>query len=728
MRLKNKSIYMFAVIALMCFCFLLFPVTTRTTRADASAGQNIAIKSAFVQVQKVADTQDEEWALMFNAIIDKDSYNALTNFGQDNVRLGMLIGPTSRFADVTDYDSAIAQSYVEFKHVGTASSGALEYVKFGAEDTSYTYTAGIRFNDEYLTTNDVDFMEAAELELTAIPLYIIDGEQVAVVENAKSCIPRNILTESYVLEQSQDVDNIPVTAVDNYAGKFTEVAGDYYVCKSTNRLMGSATEGGDLVPTKPEVSATDQLYINNKYQETNDTTNLDATMVSKLAKDGVSSVTVYTADDKVIHYTAYHAERVITRLWKQDGDGSATKDYFVDSDVKGTSGASNNVALSLFYMNTATEKTFDGLYVLANDIKPEQVASRFATYPAYGFHAGTEGYGFVGTFDGRGKVFDLMYGKNIASGAKSSAWSQGGFFPSMYGATLKNIAFVNLYVHGASYGDGALVRDALASTFENCYFHFAELGEFGQTYDRSALIGRQTNSTFKNVIIDCDIAKMDYYETTLVNKYASVVNADGTLNGITHYDNSLILGFTMNGVFGQDGGYHFNETIKAENLFAVGQNPLFIYAPNTYSQMANGALPGLTVYMFINDIPQYNKNYADPTADVELVNCKTRWEAHAEAEFAGTDWEEVVAPLFDYAEYWLNCKMTKQKVQLAKDAGSKIKINFGTVKGAYDYTTAEDFANHIKDSANAEAIAKFDTTYWNVDTTNGTITWKGLSA
>ena len=745
-RLKNKTIYMFAVVALICFCFLLFPVATKTVRADViSAGQCITIKSAYVQVKKDTNTGEGEWALMFNATIDKDNYNALTNFGKDNVRLGMLIGPTKDFASVTDYATAIKAEFVEFRHVGTASSGAFEYVKFASDVYTYTYSAGIRFNDEYLEKNEIDFMGAAKLELTVIPLYVIDGEPVAVVENAKSCIPRNVLTESFIKEQSSGINNIPINAVDNYAGKFTEATGDYYICKSTDRLMGSSVEGGDLTPMAANSGAQDKLFINNKLQPTSSSGTLDADLVKSMESGDKASITLYTADDKIFHYTACVAEKVITRFFNKDDIGTdlTLEDYFANGDT----------GYNIFYMSNAKQKKFPGLYVLANDITPKfgRKAARSATSLFT-----EQDYGFTGTFDGRGKVIDYNWLTNGTTALSSH--SIGGIFPSATGATIKNFAVKNAVADPGNSNDHtqALVGYAYNTTFENIYFHFgpaSAASEYnGASYNRALLIREAPGSIFNNVIIDCGYAtdKSGYYSKPKYTQSATSTStnpphiftriydeADPTklidvkITGSKYNSNDNCWGGFQNGLFGRGSGYNMTNIKSASNLFAVGGNTIFIFQNNTNAAFTNGLLPEepkpnttyitLTSYMVVSENPWYKDNVTG-----EIKECQPSV-AYTLDEFDYKDsvWKDYLAPYYEYAEYYLMNKMGAW-AELAFAQGQKVKIVFKSMDGLYDMRSATDFTNWVKNDANKDALAKFDSAYWNVDKTNGTVTWKGL--
>ena len=113
----------------------------------------------------------------------------------------------------------------------------------------------------------------------------------------------------------------------------------------------------------------------------------------------------------------------------------------------------------------------------------------------------------------------------------------------------------------------------------------------------------------------------------------------------------------------------------------------------------------------------------------ELKQCQTGYNNiyYTEDQFADTEWADYVAPYYDYAEIFLKNKMGAW-AELALAQGKKIKMNFKVIPGAYDMRSATDFANWVKADANAAQLAKFDSAYWTVDATAGTVVWKGLSA
>ena len=275
---------------------------------------------------------------------------------------------------------------------------------------------------------------------------------------------------------------------------------------------------------------------------------------------------------------------------------------------------------------------------------------------------------------------------------------------------------------------------------------YHSIGEsLGQSYDRAVFIRDAKVCTFNNVIVDCDVAQLDYYETKIASKYNGVFNKTYEEDGVTLKEvslvnpsiagsNDVIFGAAANGLFGRGVGYT-KRIVEASNFFAIGSNPIYIYAPNTGTTFRNGN-PSIDVYITVSQVPKYNVNAGVEGAEVEEVTCPAYFYDEkgspadaffAEDQFAGTSYEDYVAFYFDYAYMWLKCKMGDW-VDLKLAKGEKIKIKFLTNAGMYDMQDASQLADWVKADANAEQLAKFDTTYWNVDATNGTITWKGLSA
>ena len=742
MKSISKKVYLLVVMAIISFCAVLFPMSVNTVKADVTiSGADLAVKTAVVQVQKVADDEgNREWAILFKAQITQTAMEAVGD--RQDVRFGMLIGPTSRVADNTTYAQFVADGvdFVPFAHVRAKN------VKFEEGSTTFDYYAGIRFNDKHFEDKGMDKIAAGKMDLTAIPFYIVgEGDSAEYIVNLagakndaevlNSIQARNALTQEYAKDIENGIqDHIPLDAVNNYAGTFEQKYAEAYICKSTNRLMTASEVNGDLVATEFTVASGDELFINGKVKA-----DLGLASASSLAVDGSSRVICYTGDGKVVYFNAKHAEKVITRFFSLDDVGTdlTLADYFAD----GSTGK------NIFYMASATEKTFPGLYVLANDITP--VFGRKES-TSVGSQYTTKGYGFIGTFDGRGKVIDYNWLTNGTTALSSH--SGGGIFPSATGATIKNFAVKNARSdHGAvNNTTHALVGYAYNTLFENIYFHYCP-GAATQEYngggnERSLFIYGASGSTFNNVIVECGYSEymynrfgQGYYIQKTMAPYGSSrftrttdengVLTDVTLNSKLTNGNDCCWGGFQNGLFGKgrsdggNGGYTITD-FKSSNLIAVG-NPIYVYQKNTMTAFNKG-LDGiaLEVYMVVSQVPSYIDSEGN------TVQCNTTGDAvtfYTEDQFAGTDWADYVAPYYDYAENFMLNKMGAW-IELALAQGRKIAINFKVIPGTYDMRSASDLANWVKNADNKDALDKFDEAYWVVDATAGTITWKGLSA
>ena len=738
MKSISKKIYLLVVLAVMSFCAILFPMNANTARAEVSF--DLEVSSAQVKVQLVADESgNKEWAIMFKSTISAEQ---LALAEGTEVKFGMLIGPTKLVGDNTTHAEYVADGFQSFAHVNSKD------IKLEEGATGFDYYAGIKYNDEHLNTKE-NRLAAAKLSLTAIPFYQV-GEGEIVLGTSGACQPRNILTESYVYELENEIeDNIPVTAVNNYAGEFMQYPGEAYVCKATDRLMTAYNVGDDLTPEELVFSEGDELYANGvKYDS------IDAFLSADLEVNGASSMIAYKADSSYVAYIyAKHAERVITRMWKEDG-ASELEDYLAFND--------NGTYKSIFYHKSSTDggiklewypnsnnwiikQAWDGLYVLANDIEPIIAGNGIRVKGSQGYMIKpTENFGFIGTFDGRGKVIDFQYNQTTSTGATSKSYANnGGLFPGLNGATVKNVAIMNSYLFSATgnYPNALIAEEAYNTTFENVYTNIGTVSEFYQTYNKSLLISTAKDCVFNNVIVDANYSGYDaeegkytYYDDSLKGNESNAsygINADGTLKeGVGNASNTLGLmqGYPTNGLFGPV-DYYLSSTVTGENFFAVGSNPMFIYVPNTNASLsADFASVNMTINMMVSETLQYNVNAGVEGAEVELAPCDDRWgSAYTLSQFIGTPYEEVARDCFAYADMWMRCKQSSYRMDAILNSGREITIDFFTNKGLYDMRNADQFANWIKDEANAEKLAKFDSAYWVVDTENGTITWKGLA-
>lgn len=577
---KIKTIYTLTAILVLSICMLLFPVATKRASADqiSDAAKTITIKSAYIQVSNQLNATNEisEFAIMFKAEIGIDAYNVITNEGQDSVKFGLLIGPTNRMSNVSDYATAVAEDFVSIANVGTRTSGTMQQISFG-KNNEYNYVAGIRYNEQRLTALGINLKGAVDLELTAIPFYTIDGTAYAVVENQKSCTPREILTESFIKEQDAEITNIPEQVITTYVGEVNEMPGEHYICRDTGRLMSTSVVGGELTP-KSVATEGDVVYLYGKKQSSINTIDLDEQTLQSLPMYGDANLVVYKADGTINKYATKVAERVITRFADAKVGETVedeTKDYLAN-----LSGSSYK---SIFYVSQSghsganvwyygiSGKT-EGLYVLANDIEiPSSHNYAVAKIGSYGFlgnletvnkkvggaYVANDAYyaksayiiptgnaGFMGTLDGRGN--------NI----NTKKMAQYGIVPPAFNATIKNVGLLNLKT---GYDFGGICTGAKNTTFENVYATITSVSNYHA--DLSNPLGMMLDTcTLNNVIIEANAITTNVMTNTLTY---------GTQSGNSNY----------NIASGGNSGYGQNKTTSG--VFS------FKHFPDVYTD-ANG--------------------------------------------------------------------------------------------------------------------------------------------
>ncbi len=753
---KMKSIYILLAMVLVCACMLIMPTTKAVNSATPAAAQKLRISAVQVSV----DTVQSRWALMFKAEIDTASFDELTNNGGDSVVFGMLIGPTWKLDGVTDYDSAIAASFKSFSHVGTqrAVNKNLEddciQVISPNENGSAVYYAGVTFDASQISQG-TDLQEVTQVELTAIPYYIKSDETHVLLDNAKVATPRNTLVESYIREQVAGINNIRQEDVNAYAGTITlDATNEYYICKSTNRLYYAAakTEGTNyLVKKDLDIANTSKLYVAG--QDVNpvdvngnlDTTQLDPSAVAGLTSaDKYVGLVEYKQDGTIKAYAAKIAERVIMRLlnWTKyaETDAPATED--ADWLYSGTFGQwatyksilYTDIKLNSYYgpyywgrpaeqeinggrMLVATSKV-DGFYVLGMDIMPYNGVPYALISKYWGNRnfkmLANEGYGFVGTFDGRGKyIMTERY-----DGVYEAHTIAGGIFPTASNATIKNLGFVLTHTYDGTDSTtaitGALFQGAINTTFENIYVKVKSVDNAPTSTSGHAetapIIGSIENCTVKNFIIEADCR---------IETDATATSAGAG----KQYDSMLAFHTHSNGHYSNESYYddsgHYKWSMRpalagnsVDNLFAVGSSTLFVQQ----EMNDNNTILAKAMYLVNPDSP------LAPT-EGDVTDYITR--ADLEALEDGAEKDAKLAEFDKYAALATTHKQFLHTKAVADEflATNPLKIRFLATAGAHDFTAAEMTA-YVKNANNAEALARFDSKYWNVNTTNGTITFR----
>ncbi len=602
---KIKSIYLLAIVAILSFCMLLFPAMPKTANAEGTMGTGtVEIKAARVVVQQYAQGV-EKWAIMFKAELPKGQYDIITQAGLADVKFGMLIGPSAKLGDATTYDALVENKFKPISYVGSVAGEGIQAIEYAENATTYEYWGAIVYDDAQLNTqeNGDRRVDAAEMELTAIPFYTDGENSVAVMAGAKSATPRNILVESYLRQQDGEavVDGVPInadTTVKNYAGEIEYMPEGYdaYICRSTNRLMAGLAQG-ELEPTSFDVSDVEFAIggiarsATGEYEVYNAEIETEAEKLANLPKYGKVNVVAYSsAGVQVIK--AQVAERVIMRF-ADTTVGVAVEDATADylAQVSGSSYKSifySNVSSKLYaddnssptinrllggtgaigLINTKV-KTFvpqgahDGLFVLGNSIKIPS-SHTYTVISSYnsGMNSwlgttqanyekdkdqtfqsvgfmGAANAGFNGVFDGRGFAIDV------------NKKATDGIFPPALGATIKNTAFLNLSSSGAQ---GGLLNAAERTTFENIYATVPSVGN--NTPDaNNGILMNMSRCTLNNFVVEVSAitdarmnASLVYLEPRNGNNYGLLDgphNAGGTSLG----NSGFMRGRTTAGVF-----------------------------------------------------------------------------------------------------------------------------------------------------------------------------------
>lgn len=531
---KIKSIYLLAIVAILSFCMLLFPAMPKTASATDSS-ESVSITGARVILQKYGSGENvsERWATMFQAEI--------TSYVEGS-EYGMIIGPKAA------YDSAVENSKANYADL-VAEYAFVDKVSQTFEDdgTTKSYWAGIVYDAGAL--DSATLAKRASMELAAIPYVKTDDSVVLGVGG--TAVPRNYLVSTH-LDQQEAIQENPEAEIDGkpieatsvakwVGGEFNVYDGDAYICQSTNKFYvgakGSELEAINVLANGGEV------VVDNKAlgADAVDSTGFKADYVSALPDFGGVDYVVYGENGATV-YSAKVAERVIMRF-ADKVIGSSTTD--TTQDYLATTATSNYISYykSIFYIADANnwmayrvdtkvngapayqgtaqdyyayamDNKYDGLYVLGanisitsnheyrwNDFQMRVLAGAALTHPAVRPLSDadtstlrkvavipTANAGFVGTFDGRGLYFD--------TNAKATT----GVFPSAYGATIENTAFLNLY---SGYKGSGIVSRAARTTFENIYATVSSVNAApGDAND--GILMTLDNCTLNNFVVEVD--------------------------------------------------------------------------------------------------------------------------------------------------------------------------------------------------------------------------------
>ena len=719
---KKKPIYSLMIILLICIVASMALFTERKVNAESTINlDNLTISGVEFDVKK------ESFAIMINAKIDKASYDAITNQGQEKVKFGLLIGPTKKFDGIEDYATAIEKGYKSFLHVGTPSAVSeynndkcVEKIEYNGNATTYTYQAGIIYDNALLS--GYDLKEIAKLELTAIPICEVGNEVHLALGEAKSVSPNIELVESYAIEKAEDKENVTDKMIRDYVGNFVNKIGEYYLCQSTNRLMGTTEKGKNLKPIDLSVySQEDELYVSREKVSLPLTENYIKSLPSD---DKYVSLVIYKQDGTLEIYGIKVARRVITRMYDEDaylnGDPKTNlEDYFaykIPNDAQGvypSQASSKGIAyMGIFYNTYSSPKySYDGLYVLANEITPttgihtQNLAGkepRIVNSNQYQGGPAVEGKGFNGILDGRGNCMDFDF-------AETSVYCYcGGIFNTMYDATIRNIAFTGLHQYGVS--QNYFSNGTHYVNFENVYIHVSGASEFRNNFNQGLLFGDARHCTFKNFVVDCDIFSFEGYSSS---KHGQGFRSSG-----------LMLWPYAEG----EGAYGYN---SATNFFAVGNNPIYLNITNPYN--SDLALTQTLTYYMLNEDDEliYNENADKSNSSFKGKKIQENsMTSYYEYQFFDSPTENRFSAINSlirqaYISRWGEDELYKLENPSSGYIG--IEVKFCKTAGFRHVRTKNEFSTYLM--KNKEKLNEFNTNgnnCWKVNGLTGQVVWNKM--
>lgn len=528
------------------------------------------------------------------------------------------------------------------------------------------------------------------------------------------------------------------------------VVDDAYFCKATGRFMASKTDGGDLIPVSLALEDGETLTFNG--QEVSEL-NVDKTFVEGLQTGVEHEILITKPDGKTITYKAQVAERVIVRFSNTDkytnktvygNDVSNAQDYLYDFNVTAASGTKTGKSIFSFSSTFKNSKSavrwanasFGGLYVLANDINftDEPSVTRHVSISTNSSNNGhwvvdttfdtidgkrdscyylpRQGYGFIGTFDGRGKVIDTN-GRNTSIG----------ILPPAYGATIKNVAVINAYAYYWA-SESPLVCSAKNTTFENIYVSYKSITSTSNEGNKPMLTCLES-CTLKNYVVDCDLLNIDKFlvfggkinsdensgygqgrETTGVFSFVdfSEVNATGTDVVDGHSFANAVAGDAFVGT-------------TAVNVYAVGSTPLYINQEMDFDENGVVLRPTMRTTVFVNKMLKYKSG-------TQLLDCN-QTDFYKEELFYGTEYEDQVDELVSISEH---AKRQRYGVEIFKELSRKddyFYFRFINKEGFFDAQNKNEMKAQVLKNKN-DGKEQFDAKYWNV-ANDGTVSWKGLN-
>lgn len=511
--LKRKSFYVLVVAMVLCLVMAFVPFTSKTALAaisDPSISSEFTVKGAYVQLELGAeenpDAHTGKIALNFVATISQSAYEAAV--AQGELKLGLLVGPTSRVASATNYTTAIEAGFKAISYVGSANSGASQEIVF--TDGVAEIEAGIVFDETKLGDQ---LLDASGLDLSAIPFITYVGENVedasddvniAYIENAVDRAARPIVHEMYIRSSNFDYEAYPddenkpvkisielekkfvVNVTDNSKYRHQQAGAEIYL-DSVLQFMWTANEDNTLTQAANLLSTTylswginnnnEKVYLaGNRHYGTHKTGNYNGYFNTSnpfsgygnlMETNGIITKAQYTYGLTVFHNAGTNKGKVETFTFKAptlviSSAGSGTTGHFVGPYDGGSSSFNSVFGNSIASASDRyLQREIDGYYILANDIT--YTASQGYCYTGITNHVnrvddvytnknllndGTKG--FTGVFDGRGfAIYDGLR-QGVGTSTNSSASNKSmfnyglGMFTWINGGTVKNLSFFNI--------------------------------------------------------------------------------------------------------------------------------------------------------------------------------------------------------------------------------------------------------------------------------------------
>ncbi len=566
---KFKVINIITALSLLAVCGAVASLDVNEAKAETptAATEGLSVSGAYVQVE-----EGKGYSIMFNAEITSSFHSTVG----DSVKYGMIVGPQERLADVMTADdldslSVVADGEGDYYKIGylggSEADDVQQRVNFNSADT-FNYRAGIVYNEATL----IDYIEAlaeaetdaekqakyeamlendgagvvrsyADIMLTAIPYYEVDGVMTLNGYDACTRSIQHIINETYVRTKEANAED---TTWDNaetrYVGEvkkdtkdavlaqnvrnYSSITNNQLCTQNANGTFNTTTVGSSILP---DASLVNSFVIGGQEIEgehNNMLTFTDDQLAQLNLQIGKTyGFSVFT-DDGVYNTTFVYA----TDLFNHSSP------FTVANNATGAAGC--------------TLYNYTGYGVLGVDLSKAFACGTAKPLDTAGFN------GFSGTLDGRGHTI-------------TGAAGIGGLLGYINGGTVKNLhlkctGFGNTPMN-TSYST-ILATDANDATLENIYVEFpetvtAKTGNLAST-DGSHSMAKfvrtiKGKSKLSNIIVKNDLMKnaADVSEVATADLKAE---QQGTfVNYFTAFDFSYI-----------------DTTVTFDNVYSVGSSPL----------------------------------------------------------------------------------------------------------------------------------------------------------